>query len=708
MKNKNTHDKLIQSFPLHTIFINVKNYNFDFIKLIVSNRILKVLLVFNIVVFALFHVCTQPLADYMSMPFPTLLKASPDGDKIAWVFNDQGSRNIFLSNSPFNGVQKVTSYSGDLGIEIPEVQIGNEYIAFVRGNTPNPRGEIANPAMVTENIDRTVYTYHIATQRIDTLGKGNSIKISHDGKLLAYVATNQIYIKVLGAKSPAKKLTQLRGSTNSLVWSPKNDKIAFVSQRGDHSFIGIIELLTDKIYFINESLDKDRSPVWNAEGTQIAYVRIPNVHQQMLFMPIDESLPWSIWITNLANLKSKKVFTAIEGMGSHLSNSVWTAEQNLIWKEPNQLIFPYEKNGWNQLYALNIENYQLKHITKGEGEVEWMQLSNDGKGIYYVTNIGDIERKHIGWIELNTLSIKKITTEEAIHFNPVETKEGWVFLKSDHAHTPWPVILKNGQTKEIGKELKSKIFPKFLRKPQSIMITATDGKLIPAQIFFPKDYQADKKYPATIFMHGGSRRQMLLGFHIGQYYANSFALNQYMSDQGYIVISLNYRSGIGYGVAFREAADYGPTGASEVRDVIGTGMYLRSRPDVDGSKISLWGGSYGGYLTAHGLAQASDIFSCGVDIHGVHDWNDGITIFNTWYEKTAMPEFALKAWQSSPMNFMKTWKSPVLLIHGDDDRNVAFNQSVRLVEQLRLHNVYHEQLVFPDDIHSFLLHKNWV
>jgi dipeptidyl aminopeptidase/acylaminoacyl peptidase len=283
-----------------------------------------------------------------------------------------------------------------------------------------------------------------------------------------------------------------------------------------------------------------------------------------------------------------------------------------------------------------------------------------------------------------------------------------VLLKSDHANSPWPTLMKVDRLQEIGPELKSKTFPTSLRKPQAISITATDGKQIPAQIFLPKDYSADKKYPATIFMHGGSRRQMLLGFHIGQYYANSYALNQFMADQGFIVISLNYRSGIGYGVEFREAKDYGPTGASEVRDVIGTGLYLKARPDVDASRISLWGGSYGGYLTAHGLAQASDIFACGVDIHGVHDWNDGILIFNTWYDKTAMADFAKIAWQSSPLHYINTWKSPVLLIHGDDDRNVAFNQSVRLIEQLRKQKVYHEQLVFPDDIHSFLLHKNWV
>jgi dipeptidyl aminopeptidase/acylaminoacyl peptidase len=98
-------------------------------------------------------------------------------------------------------------------------------------------------------------------------------------------------------------------------------------------------------------------------------------------------------------------------------------------------------------------------------------------------------------------------------------------------------------------------------------------------------------------------------------------LNQYLVSQGYVVLSVNYRSGIGYGMEFREAENYGATGASEYNDVVGAGLFLKSREDIDGTKIGLWGGSYGGYLTALGLAKASDLFAAGVDIHGVHDWN---------------------------------------------------------------------------------------
>ena len=192
------------------------------------------------------------------------------------------------------------------------------------------------------------------------------------------------------------------------------------------------------------------------------------------------------------------------------------------------------------------------------------------------------------------------------------------------------------------------------------------------------------------------------------YYSNAYAMNQYFASKGYVVLSLNYRSGIGYGLEFREALNYGADGASEVRDLIGAGMYLKSRPDVDGSKIALWGGSYGGYLTAHGLSQAPDLFATGVDIHGVHNWNDEIPTFAPWYDYAKYPELAKKAYESSPVYHIKNWKNPVLLIHGEDDRNVPISESVNIIEPLRKQGVHVEQLVFPDEVHGFLLHKNWL
>src|SRR5262249_12430614 len=158
----------------------------------------------------------------------------------------------------------------------------------------------------------------------------------------------------------------------------------------------------------------------------------------------------------------------------------------------------------------------------------------------------------------------------------------------------------------------------------------------------------------------------------------------------------------GYGLDFREALRYGAGGASEFNDVQGAGLYLRGRPDVRGDRIGLWGGSYGGYLTALGLGRASDLFAAGVDLHGVPDWHTPIPNFAHDYDPATRADAARLAFESSPMSALKGWRSPVLLIQGDDDRNVPFGETIQLAAALRERKVEVEQLVFPDEIHDFL------
>jgi dipeptidyl aminopeptidase/acylaminoacyl peptidase len=188
---------------------------------------------------------------------------------------------------------------------------------------------------------------------------------------------------------------------------------------------------------------------------------------------------------------------------------------------------------------------------------------------------------------------------------------------------------------------------------------------------------------------------MLLGYHHRHFYHMAYAMNQYWASQGYVVLSVNYRSGIGYGEEFRTAPGRGGEGNTEYRDILAAGKYLRGRDDVDPARVGLWGLSYGGILTAQGLARNSDIFAAGVDIAGVHLWGNSID-----------PEVV--SYQSSAISEIANWTSPVLLIHGDDDRNVPFSQTVGLVQLLRAHDVEYELIVFPDDVHDSLLFRRWI
>src|SRR5262249_48143033 len=283
-----------------------------------------------------------------------------------------------------------------------------------------------------------------------------------------------------------------------------------------------------------------------------------------------------------------------------------------------------------------------------------------------------------------------------------------VYVGADARHPARPIIKPvagdMASVEALAPETWPKDFPSnSLAFPQQAIFKSTDGLEVHGQLFVPAGTKPGDKHPALIFLHGGPIRQMLLGWHYMYYYSNSYAMNQYLASRGYLVLALNYRSGIGYGRSFREAPGRAGRGATEYQDVVAAGKFLQGRSDVDAKHIGLWGRSYGGYLTALGLGRNSDLFAAGVDIHGVHDWPT-----DNWDGKNIPADLNKLAHDSSPVTSVSTWKSPVLFIHGDDDRNVYFTQTVDLVARLREKGVDIEQLIFPDDVHDFLLHRNWL
>jgi dipeptidyl aminopeptidase/acylaminoacyl peptidase len=233
--------------------------------------------------------------------------------------------------------------------------------------------------------------------------------------------------------------------------------------------------------------------------------------------------------------------------------------------------------------------------------------------------------------------------------------------------------------------------------PQAVLVTAADGLITHGQLFTPPDLRPGEKRPALLFIHGGSRQQTLLGYHYQQphgFYHLAYAMCEYFANKGYIALSINYRSGIGYGRTFREAPEVETAGNAEYRDILAAGLWLKQRPDVDTERVGVWGLSYGGILTAQALARNSDVFAAGADIGGQHLLGNTV-------------DPASLSFKSSSISAIEKWHSPVILFHGDDDRNVRFNQTVGLVQLLRAHDVPFELHVYPNETHYLQLFSHW-
>lgn len=654
------------------------------------------------------------LATLLGAPFPSELTASPAGGRLVWVMNEEGARNIWIASAPGYAGRRLTSYLEDDGqvVGSPAVTPDGATVVYVRGGGPNRSGEIPNPTSDPAGAERAIWRIGTGGGDPVRIDEGSSPSISPDGQGLAYLRGGKIWWAPLDGSREPEVLVTARGGAGSLRWSPDGSRLAFVSRRGDHSFVGVYDRAAGSITWLAPTVDSDSDPVWSPDGRRVAFIRTParSPSDPPIFRPVREARPWSIQVYDLRIGAVREVFRADEGVGSAFHGVV--AENQIFWGADDRIVFPWEKTGWTLLYSVPADGGPATLLTPGEFEVEHVRLGPDGREVFYSSNQGDIDRRHLWRVSVRGGGPVAITSGEGIEWAPTPTADGsaLAYIRAG-ARTPAHAVVRTGRgdVRELAAGSIPEDFPSArLVVPQAVTLTSADGMQIPAQLFLPEGVRRGERRPALVFMHGGSRRQMLLGFHHSSYYHNAYAMNQYLASRGYVVLSLNYRSGIGYGMEFREALNYGATGGSEFYDVLGAGLYLRGRPEVDPARIGLWGGSYGGYLTAMGLSRASDLFAAGVDIHGVHDWNVGIRTFITDYDVLDAPEAATVAFMASPMSSIDGWRSPVLLIHGDDDRNVSFAETVTLVEALRERDVEVEQLVFPDEVHSFLRHEHWL
>jgi dipeptidyl aminopeptidase/acylaminoacyl peptidase len=645
----------------------------------------------------------------LSAPFPSGLVASPGGGKVAWIFDAQGSRNIWVAEPSTTGSftsRQLTRFSGDIGVEIGLLVWSSDgrTLVFERGGEPNPQ---SLPLGTSPGQLWAIASTDTAPRLI---GDGGSPAIAPKGNIIAYSARNSIVLASLDGSGKAQPVVRDAGRDGQLTWSPDGSRIAFVSSRGDHSLVGVYDMGRKSITWLAPSVDRDVSPMWSPDGSQLAFIRIPAASPGP-FSSTRTAEPWSIWIGDVATGKARELWHANRGAGSRF----YPVEGNsaFAWGADNRIVFPWEETGWVHLYSIAATGGAPMLLTPGNFEVFSADLSPDRKRVVYSSNQDDLDHRHIWSVPVGGGTPMPLTTGPTIADLPVFTSDGnsVAFLHADARNPMRPaVVSKSGDRFGAAQDLAPQTLPeeypgaKFV-VPQPVVFRSPDGMMVHGQLFLPPGGSSAERHPALLFFHGGPYRQMLLGANPMGAYSYMYAMNQYFASRGYVVLSVNYRGGTGYGLDFRVPPKFGPSGASEFNDVLGGASFLKARPDVDSKRLGVWGGSYGGYLTALALARASDTFAAGVDYAGVHDWNGLLKVYAAAGAQSASDSLA---WASSPLSSIKNWHSPVLVIQADDDHNVPFNQTVLLMTALREHNVPNELIVIPNEIHDLLLHRSWL
>jgi len=655
---------------------------------------------------------------YLNAPFASELVAAPGGGKVAWILNERGARNLWVAAAPDYKGRRLTSYKDDDGQDLGEVawSADGRFLVYARGGDLETNGDIPNPKNLPQTPEQAVYAIPFDGGSPRKLSDGRGPAVSRDGHV-AFLKSGQIWMTTLDAEKTGAKpeeAVHTKASSYELQWSPDGSALAFTSYRGDHSFIGVYRVASKTVTYLDPSVDFDTAPVWSPDSRRVAFLRRAYSSAISVGPVRDAANPWSIRVADAVTGAGRAAWHAEKGPGSAF-RGIEGATQ-ILWADGNRLVFPWERDGWLHLYSVSADGGRAQVLTPGDFEIEHVSLSRDRRELLFSSNQDDIDRRHVWRVAAEGGKASPILGTnsaggmgEGLEWEPADVADGAVaFLRSSATEISRAAVkIASAPVRDLAPDSIPADFPKDLVKPQQVIFPASDGLPIHGQLFLPPSGSA-AKHAAVIFFHGGSRRQMLLGYHYRRYYSNAYAMNQYLAARGFVVLSVNYRSGIGYGLNFREALNFGNAGGSEFNDVMGAGLYMAARADVDPKRIGVWGGSYGGYLTALALARASRLFAAGVDMHGVEDWSIRVDRALNALNVETLREIERTALQSSPLGDVKDWRSPVLLIHGDDDRNVAFNQTVRLVEALRAQGVEFEEIIFPGEVHEFLLEESWI
>lgn len=633
------------------------------------------------------------LEEALALPVAGGLTGAQDKARFAWVENKAGVRNIWIADKG-QPARAITAFQEDDGLPISELAFTRDggTLAFVRGGDPEYPDEEDGPnaASFAAWPKQQLFVTALDGGAPTLIGGGHAPSFSPRGDMLAYTYRGALYLWQRGSDS--RRVAKVAGDVGDLQWSPDGKQLLFTDNRRGHSFVGLFDLGSEHVRYIDAELGSAIQPVYSPDGKQIAFlfaVDPPSGAKE------DSGPYWSLRIADVATGTSRILWNARQGPGGRYAG---TRGQNLFWSKNGTIVFPSEASGWLHAYAIDPKGGSARELTPGAFELDTYTLSPDGSSLVYAANAaGDLDRHHVWRVPLRGGAPQPVTRGDGIESYPLFAGETMAVTATDATHPAYPALAARTLL-PLGAAPAARGFV----APEAVLFKADDGVEVHAQLFRAR---GAGKHPALIFVHGGPRRQTLLGFHPSGYYSNAYILNQHFAAEGYDVLSVNYRSGTGYGRAFRDAPGIAREGASEYRDVLAAGRWLAAQAHVDPARIGIWGGSWGGYLTALALARNSDLFAAGVDFHGVHAMVRPV-------ENNLSPDAQQAAqrlqWASSPMGSIDSWRSPVLLIHGDDDKNVDFGQSILLARELAARRIPYRDLVFPNERHGFLRYADWL
>jgi dipeptidyl aminopeptidase/acylaminoacyl peptidase len=623
----------------------------------------------------------------------------------AWLSRQADKSAVFFARAPDFRRVELASRTDDDGQPISGIVLSPDgaHLLYMTGV---PRGDQAfNPAsLVPAPTAKLWLTATAAGAKPTDLGDASEPSFSPDGRKLLFKRDGDLWS--IDPRSPKAKpalFAKGGGSWSQFVWTKSGDLI-FVDDRRGYSFLGRFHPGASQVDWLVTGVDRLAVPVLSPSGDAVAVMRFPGLKHSTT-PDQTESEPFSI---DLVDLASGSVRTLWRTRGPAITLGMDDPEGALRWASNDTLVFYSEDDNWGRLYALGRNGGTPRGITPAGCEVAESELA--GGDVLAIHNCVNRDTRQMSLFDPATAAERPLPQADPVLAGARAAAGYAAIVGADPNHAALVRILdlKTGRSK-LSETYADYGYrnPLTSAPPAEVHLTSLDGLPFTGQLFTPS---TPGPHPALVYVHGGPERQMFPAFHYMGYYSSDYAANRRLAEQGYEVLAINYRSGIGYGRAFRDAPGRAWRSASEYQDVLAAGRWLAAQPGVNPNAIGIWGGSYGGLLTGQALARNSDLFKAGVAIHGVYDWSwpspvKGHLNPSVFFGVDEKDRDQARA--ASPMGHLDTWRSPVLLIHGDADMNVDVVETVDLAQRLRERGVEVRTLILPGEAHDFIRHADW-
>ena len=384
----------------------------------------------------------------------------------------------------------------------------------------------------------------------------------------------------------------------------------------------------------------------------------------------------------------------------------WNGGANYGWLDNNNIWYHSEKTGYSHLYKTNINSKKEKALTSGNWEVHDAVLSNDKKSMYITTNEVNTGERQFYKLNLKNLKKERITHLEGNNEVTISPNEKYFAIRQSFSNKPWELYLlenKKGAKEQQITHSTTTDFKKYAwRIPKNITFKASDGVNVTARLYEPKGGSNGK--PAVVFVHGAGYLQNAHKWWSG--YFREYMFHNFLVDNGYTVLDIDYRASKGYGRDFRTAI-YRHMGGKDLSDQVDGVHYLVEKLGVDKNNVGIYGGSYGGFITIMALFNAPKTFKSGAAIRSVTDWAHYNHDYTSNILNTPVTD-SIAYQKSSPINFADGLEGNLLILHGMVDDNVHFQDVVRLNQKLiELKKQHWEMALYPVERHGFIEPSSW-